>query len=58
MLPYRNMAGERCMTITVTQLHPHFGAEIGGLDLREPIDAAAVQALWRAVDTHAVLVFS
>ena len=45
------------MAITVTQLHPHIGAEIGGLDLRDPIDAATVQALWRAIDTHAVVVF-
>src|SRR6266702_2833355 len=49
--------GERRMTITVTQLHPHIGAEIGGIDLREPVDAAAVAALWQAIDTHAVLVF-
>ncbi len=45
------------MTITVTQLHPHIGAEIGGLDLREPADAATVEALWEAIDRHAVLVF-
>jgi len=45
------------MTITVTQLHPHIGAEIGGIDLREPVDAAALAALWQAIDRHAVLVF-
>jgi len=45
------------MTITVTQLHPHIGAEIGGLDLREPVDAATIEALWQAIDRHAVLVF-
>src|SRR6202158_2449407 len=49
--------GGRRMTITVTQLHSHIGAEIGGLDLREPADAATVEALWRAIDRHAVLVF-
>src|SRR5438094_4291157 len=49
--------GERRMTVTVTQLHPHIGAEIGGLDLREAVDAATVAALWQAIDTHAVLVF-
>jgi alpha-ketoglutarate-dependent taurine dioxygenase len=38
------------MTITISQLHPHIGAEIGGLDLREPADAATVDALWRAID--------
>src|SRR5580765_5302765 len=45
------------MAITVKQLHPHIGAEIGDLDLREPIDAATVAALWRAIDRHAVVVF-
>jgi alpha-ketoglutarate-dependent 2,4-dichlorophenoxyacetate dioxygenase len=45
------------MGITVTQIHPHIGAEIGGLDLREPIDEANVQTLWQAIDAHAVLVF-
>src|SRR5579863_274159 len=50
-------AGEQRMAITVTQLHPHIGAEIGGLDLREPADAATVEALWQAIDRHAVLVF-
>src|SRR5438046_290209 len=45
------------MAITITQLHPHIGAEIGGLDLREPADAATIEALWRAIDRHAVLVF-
>jgi len=45
------------MAITVTRIHPHIGAEIGGRDLREPIDAAAVEVLWRAIDRHAVLVF-
>ncbi len=45
------------MTITVTQLHPHIGAEIGGIDLRQPVDAATVGALWQAIDRHAVLVF-
>src|ERR1700686_4901331 len=49
--------GERRMTLSVTQLHPHIGAEIGGLDLREPADAASVEAMWRAVDKPAVLVF-
>jgi alpha-ketoglutarate-dependent 2,4-dichlorophenoxyacetate dioxygenase len=45
------------MAITVTELHPHIGAEIGGLDLRDPIDAATVEALWQAIDRHAVVVF-
>src|SRR5260370_24708667 len=47
--------GDRRMTITVTRLHPHIGAEIGGLDLREPVDAAAVSSLPHAVDPHALV---
>jgi alpha-ketoglutarate-dependent 2,4-dichlorophenoxyacetate dioxygenase len=45
------------MAITVTPIHPHIGAEIAGLDLREQLDEAGVAALWRAIDAHAVLVF-
>src|SRR5260370_17381251 len=45
------------MTITMTQLRPHIGGESGGIDLREPADAATVAALWQAIDRHAVLVF-
>lgn len=45
------------MTISVTPLHPHIGAEIGGLDLSQPIDDAAVQQLWQAIDQACVLVF-
>src|SRR5207245_7759103 len=45
------------MAITVTPIHPHIGAEIAGLDLRERLDEAGVAALWRAIDAHAVLVF-
>jgi len=44
------------VAITITQLHPHIGAEIGDLDPREPLDAATVEALWQAIDHHAVLV--
>src|SRR5580700_1985856 len=45
------------MAFAVNQLHPHIGAEIGDLDLRQPIDETTVAALWRTIDTHAVLVF-
>src|SRR5260221_2829333 len=45
------------MAFATRELHPHIGAEIRGLDLRQPIDEATVKALWRAIDTHAVLVF-
>src|SRR4051794_20801892 len=49
--------GARSMTIGITRLHPHIGAEIAGADLSEPLDAATVDELWRAIDEHAVLVF-
>src|SRR4051794_27320888 len=45
------------MIFSTRELHPQIGAEIDGLDLRRPIDDAAVQGLWRAIDAHAVLVF-
>jgi alpha-ketoglutarate-dependent 2,4-dichlorophenoxyacetate dioxygenase len=45
------------MTLGITPLHPHIGAEIGGIDLSESIDAATVQEIWRAIDRSAVLVF-
>ncbi|MGD9615864.1 MAG: TauD/TfdA dioxygenase family protein [Alphaproteobacteria bacterium] len=45
------------MAFRITPLHPHIGAEIGGLDLSEPIGEAAVQEIWRAIDRYAVLVF-
>jgi alpha-ketoglutarate-dependent 2,4-dichlorophenoxyacetate dioxygenase len=45
------------MAFATRELHPHIGAEIRGLDLRRPIDVATVQALWQAIDRHAVLVF-
>ena len=45
------------MAFSTRELHPHIGAEIRGLDLRQPIDEVAVQELWRAIDRHAVLVF-
>jgi alpha-ketoglutarate-dependent 2,4-dichlorophenoxyacetate dioxygenase len=45
------------MGLGITKLHPHIGAEIGGIDVSEPIDAATVREIWRAIDQHAVLVF-
>jgi alpha-ketoglutarate-dependent 2,4-dichlorophenoxyacetate dioxygenase len=45
------------MGLSITPLHPHIGAEIGDLDLSEPIDPATVREIWRAIDRHAVLVF-
>jgi alpha-ketoglutarate-dependent 2,4-dichlorophenoxyacetate dioxygenase len=48
--------GERQMTITVTPLHPHIGAEIAGLDVAAPLGNATLDELWRAIDRHSVLV--
>jgi alpha-ketoglutarate-dependent 2,4-dichlorophenoxyacetate dioxygenase len=44
------------MTITVTPLHPHIGAEVSGLDAARSLDEATIAALWQAIDEHAVLV--
>jgi alpha-ketoglutarate-dependent 2,4-dichlorophenoxyacetate dioxygenase len=45
------------MAIAVTPIHPHIGAEIGGVDVSRPLDAATLAALWQAIDRHAVVVF-
>jgi alpha-ketoglutarate-dependent 2,4-dichlorophenoxyacetate dioxygenase len=44
------------MTITVTPLHPHIGAEVSGVDVAEPLDDAALADLWGAIDRHSVVV--
>src|ERR1700722_16561427 len=44
------------MTITVTPLHPHIGAEVSGVDVAAPLDEATRDALWRAIDVHCVVV--
>jgi alpha-ketoglutarate-dependent 2,4-dichlorophenoxyacetate dioxygenase len=44
------------MTITVTPLHPHIGAEVSGVDVARSLDDATIAALWQAIDEHAVLV--
>ena len=38
-------------------IQPEFAAEITGLDLAQPIDAATVRAIWQAIDRYAVVVF-
>ena len=42
--------------ITVTKLHPHVGAEITGVDLREPLDDASFEVVREAWHQHSVLV--
>ncbi len=41
---------------TITKLSPHTGAEVRGLDLRAPVDAATRARLNRAFVEHSVLV--
>ncbi|MSP03502.1 MAG: TauD/TfdA family dioxygenase [Acetobacteraceae bacterium] len=45
------------MTITVNPLSPNFVAEIGNIDLREPLDKATFGALSDAINKAGVLVF-
>jgi alpha-ketoglutarate-dependent 2,4-dichlorophenoxyacetate dioxygenase len=45
------------MDFGITPLHPHIGAEIGGIDLSRPLPEDAIARIWRAIDRHAVLVF-
>jgi taurine dioxygenase len=44
-------------SLTVTPLHPTIGAEVAGVDLSRPIDAATREALSRALADHLALVF-
>ncbi len=45
------------MALELRQLHPLFAAEMTGVDLSGTIDPAMVDAIWRAIDEHAVVVF-
>ncbi len=45
------------MSFTVTPLSDALGAEIGGLDLSEPLDAPVVEALRAAFHEHLILLF-
>jgi len=45
------------MTLTVHPITPDFAAEIGGVDLREPLDARTVTAISDAINHAGVLVF-
>src|SRR4029079_9903585 len=47
---------EVCLMINVRELHPGFAAEVVGLDLRRPPDAALVEAIEQAIYRHPVLV--
>jgi alpha-ketoglutarate-dependent 2,4-dichlorophenoxyacetate dioxygenase len=45
------------MTLTVTQLHDLFVAEIAGVDLTRPVPPETIPAIEAAIARHAVLVF-
>jgi alpha-ketoglutarate-dependent 2,4-dichlorophenoxyacetate dioxygenase len=45
------------MTINVKKLHPHFMAEIGGVNLTEPVGETHFRDIKAAFDQHAVLLF-
>lgn len=43
--------------LTFTQLHPHFVAEVGPVDLRQAHDGETLQRIHEGMDRYAVLVF-
>jgi len=45
------------MGMEIGQIHPLFAAEVSGVDLAAPSDAAALGVIWEAIDRYAVLVF-
>jgi alpha-ketoglutarate-dependent taurine dioxygenase len=44
-------------TLTMQTLHPSFGVEIGGVDLRQPLDDSTWAHIWEAFNDHSLLVF-
>ena len=50
-------AGADMPELIVTPLHPSIGAEVSGIDLAAPIDAATRERLSRALAEHLALVF-
>jgi taurine dioxygenase len=51
------IVAEKTNTISVTKLHPLIGAEIGGVDLSVPLDAATLRLVKDAWYAHSVLLF-
>ena len=45
------------MSLRVETIRPSFVAEIGGIDISQPVTAAMMAMLWEASDAHAVLIF-
>jgi len=52
-----SMVAERTATVSVGKLHPLIGAEIGGVDLRHPLDAETLRQIEDAWHQHTVLLF-
>jgi alpha-ketoglutarate-dependent 2,4-dichlorophenoxyacetate dioxygenase len=48
---------EALVTITITPLHPLFGAAIGGVDVGQPLDDQTFAAIRAAFEEHSLLVF-
>jgi alpha-ketoglutarate-dependent 2,4-dichlorophenoxyacetate dioxygenase len=44
------------MPIEIRPIQPSFAAELSGLDVSQPLDAATVAELWSAIDRYAVLI--
>ena len=44
------------MSVTARPIHPHFGAEVDGVDLTRPVDDAAFAAIESALDRYSLLV--
>ena len=51
-----SMAALAYAGITVSRLHPHIGAEITGVDLRQPLDETGFDIIREAWNRHSVLV--
>ncbi len=45
------------MPLETRPLHPFIGCEMTGIDLSQTVNSAAVDAIWAAIDRHAVVVF-
>ena len=44
-------------TLQMQRLHPRFGVEIGGVDLRQPLDDGTWARIWEAFNDHSLLIF-
>jgi taurine dioxygenase len=51
------MPDDAAMTLSVTKLHDHVGAEVSGVDLSQPLDGATLAAIEQAFYQNSALVF-